>query len=117
MRPSLERKVIDKQSCQKSNHKRSKYRDFNVADEVLVKMHKKDGWKVGKIKDKTGPYSFRVELVNGQVVRCHVDQLRRNRTIEIEMPESLDDPETVVPNHMESDSTEIRDPTETSPPP
>ena len=49
-----------------------------MGDEVLVKMHKKDAWKVGKIEDKTGPYSFRVVLANGQVVRCHVDQLRRN---------------------------------------
>ena len=52
-----------------------------MADEVLVKMHKKDAWKVGKIKDKTGPYSFHVELANGQVVRCHVNQLKRNQRI------------------------------------
>ena len=62
-------------------------------------MHKKNAWKVGKIKDKTGPYSFRVELANGQVVRCHVDQLRRNRTIEIETPESLDDPDCGAEPH------------------
>ena len=62
-------------------------------------MHKKNAWKVGKIKDKTGPYSFRVELANGQVVRCHVDQLRRNWTIEIETPESLDDPDCGAEPH------------------
>ena len=58
-----------------------------MGDEVLVKMHKKDAWKVGKIEDKTGPYAFHVVLANGQVVGCHVDQLRRYRTIEIETPE------------------------------
>ena len=52
-----------------------------------MKMHKKDAWKVGKIEDKTGPYAFHVVLANGQVVGCHVDQLRRYRTIEIETPE------------------------------
>ena len=74
--------------------------------EVLVKMHKKDAWKVGKIEDKTGPCSLRVVLANGQVIRCHVDHLRRNRTAEIETPKLLDDPEAVVPDHGGSDSTE-----------
>ena len=53
----MEWKVVDKQSCQKSNHdKRTKYRDFKVGDEVLVKMHKRYAWKVSNIEDKTGPY-------------------------------------------------------------
>ena len=77
VRPSLEWKVIDKQSCQKSNYdKRTKYRDFKVGDEVLVKMHKKDARKVVKIEHKTGPYSFCVVLANGQVVCCHMIQWR-----------------------------------------
>ena len=78
-----------------------------MGDEVLVKMHK----MLGKLA--TAPYSFRVGLANGQVVRCHIDQLRRNRITEIEMPESFDDPEAVVPDPVASDSTETRDPTET----
>ena len=109
----MERKVIDKQSCQKSNYdKRTRYRDFKVGDEVLVKMHKKDAWKAGKIEDD---YSFRVVLANGQAVHCYVDQLRRNQTTEIETPESLDDPEAVVPDPVGSDSTKTQDPTETPP--
>ena len=48
-------------------------------------------------------------LANGQVVHCHVDHLRRNRTAEIETPKSLDDPEAVVPDHGGSDPTETQD--------
>ena len=44
------------------------------------------------------------------------DQLRRNQTIESETSESFDDPETAVPDHVGSDSTETSDPTETHPP-
>ena len=51
-------------------------------------------------------------LANGQVVRCRVDQLRRNQRTQIEMPESLDDPEAVVPDHGGSESAETWDPTE-----
>ena len=35
-----------------------KYRDFNVGDKVLVKMHNKDAWKVGKIENKVILYGI-----------------------------------------------------------
>lgn len=51
------------------------------------------------------------------MAHCHIDQLRRNRTIEIETSKLFNDLETAVPDHVGSVSTETRDPMETPLPP
>ncbi len=77
IRPDLQHKVLKKQSQQKSAHdKLAKQRNFAEGEKVFVKMHRRDNWKPGKIVKRVAPLSFHIDLGNGRIRRCHVDQIR-----------------------------------------
>ena len=79
IQPSIENKVHEKQRKQQETHdKTAKYRHFSVGERVYVKRHGQEAWVAGKIVEKTGPLSFKVEnLVDGRVLSCHLDQIRK----------------------------------------
>ena len=48
--------------------------------------HRGNKWIPGVIQQKTGPVSYRVKLANGNIRRCHQDQIRK-RSVEIRSPQ------------------------------
>ena len=60
-------------------------------------MHRKDQWKSGKVVERTGPLSYRIELLDGQLRKCHVDQVRKKLSSDSVSAETQKDSETVVP--------------------
>ena len=76
LHPSVATQVAEKQAAQKEYHdQRSRHCQFEPGQTVLVKnLRGQPKWLPGKIVEKSGPVSFRVE-VQGQVWRRHADQL------------------------------------------
>ena len=90
LKPNLTARVEDKQQQQKSVHdQKAKLRVFKTGDQVHVKNHRPGPqWLPGKILETTGPLSFRVQLEDNRVVRCHQDHLRPRETQETSVQES-----------------------------
>ena len=80
LKPCPERKVQHQQERQKLDHDRrsSKFRHFELGEKVFVKNHRGHGdtWLAGDIIEKVGPLSFKVQVSDGQVIRCHQDHIR-----------------------------------------
>ena len=76
LHPSVEEQVANKQADQKRNRDmQSKDRQFNVGQTVLARnLRGEPKWLLGRILEKTGPVSYRVQ-VQGQIWRRHADQL------------------------------------------
>ena len=78
-KPSVEQRVQSRQERQQLDHdQHARSRVFKCGDLVFVENHRRGGdkWLAGKIVEVTGPVSFRVQLADGSVSRCHQDQLR-----------------------------------------
>ena len=78
--PDPSQHVENKQLKQAHQHDTTKpLRTFEVSDTVYVKDFSTipRTWIPGKISKVTGPLSYQVELSSGQVVRRHVDAIRR----------------------------------------
>lgn len=56
-----------------------KLRSFEIGDLVYFRNYNPIGpkWLQGKVHDCTGPVSYTVQLPNGNIIKRHVDQLRR----------------------------------------
>ncbi len=67
---------------------------------MFVKMHRRDDWKPGKIVKRVDPLSFHIDLGNGRIRRCHVDEIRKNLLMSPMISESQDDLEAVGPEHV-----------------
>lgn len=54
-------------------------REFNVDDKVWYKRGKAREWNKGRIAEKVGPLSYRVQLEEDEsrVIRCHADHLKK----------------------------------------
>ena len=78
LKPHTAERVENKQLQQKAKHDATaKSRVFQVGDLVFVKNYGSgQRWLSGRIVTCTGPVSFRVQLDDGRVRRCHQDQLR-----------------------------------------
>ena len=78
VKPSLEKRVRSRISKQKEDHDRTaKERILVEGQKVYAKNFRgKPRWLPGTIIQVSGPLSFRVELLDGRVMRCHQDQLR-----------------------------------------
>ena len=77
--PSIAATVGSKQADQKSHHdKKSKERQFEVNQPVLVENHSGDSrWVPGTILSRLGPMNYEV-LVNDKVWKRHVDQILKS---------------------------------------
>ena len=89
--PNPAGRVEQSQLRQKISHdSKSRPRSFRVGDSVLVRNHSgSKKWLPGTITSLTGPVSYQVR-VNGQLRRCHLDQLRRREKefVSTEVPDS-----------------------------
>jgi len=82
--PDLTKRVENQQVKQAQHHDSSKpLRTFQVADTVYVRdfCTSRLTWIPGKIVKVTGPLSYHVELLSGQVVRRHVDAIQPRKTL------------------------------------
>ena len=82
LKPNLAARVEGKQQQQKASHDISaKMCVFQVGDKVYVKNHRPGpSWLPGIIVESTGSLSFRVQLEDERIWRCHQDQLRHRVT-------------------------------------
>ena len=121
LKPNLTARVEDKQQQQKTSHDASaKMRVFQVGDEVYVKNHRPGPvWLPGEIVEATGPLSFRVQLEDERVWRCHQDHLRHRVTNPKSTPilnPLLDGVATPAEADLDSSETPADIETETPPP-
>ena len=77
-----------KQQSQKRQHdSHSRERKFIVGSKVWVRnVQKGDKWLPGIVMSTEGSVTYHVEMSNGQVRKCHTDQLRL-RTVQADRPE------------------------------
>ncbi len=71
----------NQQSKQAQQHDSTKpLRSFQLDDRVYVKDFtvSPPKWIAGKIVKVTGPLSYQVELISGNIVRRHVDAVRNH---------------------------------------
>ena len=90
MHPNIAACVADRQASQKSQRdKSSRFRCFQVGDHVYAhNFGTGSKWLPGMVLGLAGPHSVNVELMNNQVVRRHLDQVRR-RTAEGQVQEPM----------------------------
>lgn len=74
---NLKQKVVSKQDNQKLYQERhTKKHTFVIRDSMYTRNYEwGPKWIPGLIQEMTGPVSYTVRLRNGNVVRCHIDQL------------------------------------------
>lgn len=74
-------RVQEKQAEQKLYHdKSSKERIFTEGDNVLIRNFTPNAtikWIRGKVIMKTGPLSYKIELMDGKIARRHIDHIRK----------------------------------------
>lgn len=88
---NLQHKKTEKQI---NNNIQNKARETNVGQKVMYRNYTHVGarWLPGKVIDKNGPSSYRVEANDGTVVNRHIDQLIQTKTKE----PTLEEGETIV---------------------
>ncbi len=86
LRPNLQRNVQEKQMKQCKDQGLTW--ELNMGETVLTRDYRGlRKWIPAKIKERTGPLSYTVEITPGVVWRCHIDQLRRSQAaVQEELP-------------------------------
>lgn len=87
-RPDVENKVALKQASQARLHDR-----HSKGEEVFVKMFTNNvsRWPPGVVTRQLGPISYLVQLQNGDLVRRHLDHIRRRSATPVNEPRDDDD--------------------------
>ena len=121
LKPNLTAHVEDKQQQQKASHDTSaKMRVFQVGDLVYVKNHRQGPtWLCGKVIETTGPLSYRVQLEDERIWRCHQDHLRQrvnNSSESTQIPNTLIGAASPPEAEIDSPATPTVTENETSPP-
>ena len=77
LHPSIKKTVHEKQAQQRKYHNaHSKARIFEVGQSVLTRnYYGREKWCYGRVLERTGPISYRLEMANGIVWRRHTDQI------------------------------------------
>ncbi|RXN30262.1 putative protein K02A2.6-like protein [Labeo rohita] len=91
LKPNLKRTVQDKQLKQSQG---GKTRELEVGDSVLARDYRGDHkWMPARIKERTGPLSYTVEVAPDILWRRHIDQLRSSNvpleSVPVSSPVSL----------------------------
>ena len=82
----------------KHHNRHSRDRSFEIGDPVFVRnYHTGDEWLAGEVQEISGPVSLCVKLHDGQLRRCHVDQVRYRSVSVPFVPEVADSPVVTVP--------------------
>ncbi|XP_053092543.1 uncharacterized protein K02A2.6-like [Pangasianodon hypophthalmus] len=75
LKPNLKRTIQDKQLKQSQGG--GKTRELEVGDNVLARDYRGDHkWMPARVKERTGPLSYTVEVAPDILWRWHIDQLR-----------------------------------------
>ena len=120
LKPELATKVQGKQEAQKKNHNiHAKPREFHVGDLVFVKdFPSGKTWLPGSVSEVRGPLSYYFTLLDGRVVRRHVDHIRSRSSQSASPPTGESDVEipTALTSTAAGQSTEAElTPAETTP--
>ena len=78
--PNLAEQVSKRQLGQKQGHDlHTRERQFLEGKSAYVKNYGPgERWIAGKIVERTGPLSFKIQLSDGRIVRRHQDQMHPN---------------------------------------
>lgn len=123
LKPSVEQRVEEKQRQQQADHdKHCRMRSFSEGEKVFVKNNRSgEKWLSGHILKSSGPVSFKVQLQNGKMIRCHQDQLRSRFTEnpqQKDIPLFEDDDVNIIPSSPNSAPVVLEPPsTESAPQP
>ena len=81
MKLDVSKVMTQNQAKQKNNYDgRTKLRKLQFGSNVLVKNFQQGPkWIKGTVKEKVGPLSYMIELLNGMVWKCHIDHLGRKK--------------------------------------
>ena len=76
----LTSQVATQQGKMKFYHdRRAKFRELSVGDTVLARDHvSKQKWQSGTVLKHNAPHSYQVQLDDGRIWRCHVDDVLPN---------------------------------------
>ncbi|XP_029904245.1 LOW QUALITY PROTEIN: uncharacterized protein K02A2.6-like [Myripristis murdjan] len=114
--PDLKSKVEKKQWKQKVNHdNRTKLRSFSPGNPVFTRNYGYGPkWIPGTVESCTGPLSCTVLIGNGQVVRRHVDQIRKRELSGVpdtdpSTPQVVNTPSLVIPEEVQSPEVRASD--------
>ncbi len=77
LKPDVSSRVAHKQQIHKAgNDKLARERPLNVGDAVYAcNFSRGTTWLAGAIVSRNGPLSFEVELVDGRILRRHMDHI------------------------------------------
>ena len=90
--PDVSGRIERSQRKQKENHDNSKtLRMFAPGDKILAKNFRSSNpkWLSGEIIQSTGPLSYLIKLSNGVETRCHVDHIRKTKSL-LSLPNNVD---------------------------
>ena len=78
IRPSCNERVFHQQSNQQLQHdKRSRSRDFEVGETIMIRNYRgTPKWLTGIVLERCAPLTYQVKTDSGLIWRRHVDQLR-----------------------------------------
>ena len=78
--PNTQSKVLEKQDKQKQDHDQHCCSRCLTEGEKVWALNFRPGekWLRGTVVRLKGPVSYKVKLENGQLCRCHIDQLRQH---------------------------------------
>ena len=99
LRPSLEKKVLQRQEYDIQTHDRhSQSRIFHAGDSVwAVNFQGTPKWMAGVLEGWLGPLTFTVRLPDGRLWRRHQDHLRHRRPDERSEPDKMSEPTIAAP--------------------
>lgn len=100
MRPNIADKVHRSQHRNKAAHDvHARERHFKMQEKVYAKKFTNSGpvWLPGKITEVKGAHSFLITLIDGRVIRRHIENIRQ-RTCDESIPESNNDYDFLQPS-------------------
>ena len=101
--PDLSSKVAEKQWKQWEKDSSHAERKFEPGDKCFAwNYHPGDKWITGKIVKCLGPRNFEVELLNGAMVKCHLDQVCTRTTDISDSPLPLFAPKSLASSSSSS---------------
>ena len=83
LHPDLSGHVEERQWKQKQVHNQAKsHRKFKESDQVYAEdfSASKEKWIPGMVQKVTGPLFYHIELYDGRVIRCHIDNVKSRST-------------------------------------
>ncbi|XP_022595499.1 uncharacterized protein K02A2.6-like, partial [Seriola dumerili] len=114
--PDMKAKVVKKQWKQKVNHDtHTKLRSFAPGNPIFTKNYGNGPkWIPGTIESCTGPLSCTVLIGNGQIVRRHIDQIRKRESsgvpdIDPSTPQAVSSPSLMETEQVQSPEVRIPD--------